>query len=566
MASVVINDTLGNPFQQTMRFYANPDLFRADREPSTTQVDSLLQALSEYEYVIASVHNTSTKAASGYGISDAISGLLAKLAAKTRLVLVVFGNAYTLSRLGDPLLPEAIVLSYEDTGWPQHYTAQALFGGTAATGRLPVTPGNGIAPGTGIRLDGPLSRLRFGHPLDQGISKVMFHKVDSLARSAIRAGATPGCQVLATWNGEVIYRQSFGNFTYDSAATPVSDTSLYDLASITKIAATALALMKLHESGEINIGRKASRYFHALRKTNKKDLLIRDILTHSAGLEPWIPFWKETMEHGNPSFNIYHHERDVNYNVQVADSLFMLGTYKEKIWQRIFDSKVGEPGNYVYSDIGMLIMQRVVEEVTGKPLDVYLEEEFYEPLGLHRLLFNPIGKVPGAGIVPTETDTAFRKTLVRGFVHDPAAAMLGGVSGHAGLFGDATSVAVILQLLLNGGTYGGRQYLKPETVALFTSRFNMTGKNRRGLVFDKPDPSLGRNGPTAVSATPFTFGHTGFTGTAAWADPGNKLIFVFLSNRVHPFAANNLLSQGNYRTEIMEAFYEVLRKTKSPDR
>jgi CubicO group peptidase (beta-lactamase class C family) len=367
-----------------------------------------------------------------------------------------------------------------------------------------------------------------------------------------------------SWKGNIIYRKSFGRHTYDPKSPVVSNTDLYDIASVTKTVATALALMKLQEEEEIDIEKKASRYYHALRKTNKRDLVIEDILTHRAGLKPFVPFWKNTLEKGKPAFNIYHFEKDVNYSVQVADSMFILKSYIDKLWKEIYDTPLSAHGEYVYSDIGLLLMQRVVENVTKLPLDEYLDTHFYEPLGLTRLSYNPVKKkVPLSRIAPTELDTTFRKRLVHGFVHDPTAAMLGGVAGHAGLFSDAYNVAVVMQMLLNGGEYGGHRFLKKETVKLFTERYIKEGTNRRGLLFDKPETGSGKTSPAARSASSETFGHTGFTGTAAWADPENDLVFVFLSNRVHPSANDNKLAKGNYRTDLMEAVYEVLRKRNS---
>lgn len=565
IASLVVNDSINNPFQQMMLNYDRVKLFRCDREPSTKIADSLLQELSGYDQVIFSIHNTSTKANSGYGISDRIAELMSALHKKTKVIAVVFGNSYCLSRL--PVLDSlpASVISYEDTYAPQYYTAQVLFGAYSAMGQLPVKPSDAFAAGAGLCYNPGNIRLGYVSTLDAVDSVQAFDKIDQLALKAIADKATPGCQILIASKGQIIYNKSFGNHTYEKNAPAVDSGDLYDIASITKIAATALAVMKLEEEGKIDVTRKASRYFHELKKTNKKDLIIADILTHQAGLKSWIPFWKNTLENNKLSFNIFHYEKDVNYNVPVCDSLFMLGSYKSKVWQEIFDSPLSDKGKYVYSDLGMLIMQRVVEEVTEMPFDAYLEKEFYEPLGLNRLLFNPVVSKSPYRTVPTEADTAFRRHLINGYVHDPAAAMLGGVAGNAGLFSNAQSLAVIMQMLLNGGTYGGQRFLKAETVTKFTSRYNANSTNRRGLIFDKPDALAGENGPTARSASSATFGHTGFTGTAAWADPENDLVFIFLSNRVHPSAANTKLANGNYRTDIMEAVYQLLsRSTATP--
>lgn len=563
IASLVMNDTLKNPFQEMILNYSNADLFRSDREPSKLFLDSLLRKLAGYEYVIFSIHNTSTKAASGYGVSDKAGEIINYLKDKVNLIIVMFGNAYTLSRLPEVEKNKSLILAYEDTNWPQYFTAQLIFGASKSHGVLPVTPVKTIPQGSGIQIQNDLSRLRFADPRELGLNKEDFDVVDSLALKAIKEKAAPGCQVLVAWKGNIIYQKSFGTFTYSDTSAKVNNNDLYDIASITKIAATALAFMKLKEEGEVDDEKKASKYFHELRKTNKRDIVIEDILSHRAGLKSWIPFWKNTMDGNRPSYNIYHPEKDVNYSVQVADSLFILKSYQEKLWKEIYDSPVASDEKYVYSDIGMFIMQKVIEEVSGTSLDSYLEQNFYEPLGLHRILFNPRTRFTLSKIVPTEFDTSFRKTLVHGFVHDPAAAMMGGIAGNAGLFSDAYSLAVIMQMLMNGGDYGGKRFLKQETVQHFTSRHDFEGDNRRGLFFDKPEINKLKNGPTAVSASPKTFGHTGFTGTCAWADPENELVYIFLSNRVHPDAENNKLAQGNYRTDIMEAVYQIIKNNKS---
>jgi len=561
IASIVINDTINNPFQEMLSNYCSPFVMNMEKDPTVQKLDSIAALLSTYEYVIFSIHNTSTKAVSGYGISDKTAELLKRLQGKVKLITVVFGNAYTLTRLPGIEKNGSLIISYEDTWWPQYYTAQAIFGAAPTNGKLPVTPGNGMTAGTGNLINKNYSRLRYTVPEEIGLAESDFSQLDTLAMRAIANGATPGCQVLVALKGKVIYQKSFGKFTYEDSVKYVKNTDLYDIASVTKIAATALAVMKLYEDGAIDIDKKASKYLHELRKTNKKDLIISDILTHQAGLKSWVPFWKETMDDSLPSYNIYHKEKDVNYSVQVADSLFILNSYPEKIWKEIIETPSGDVGKMEYSDLGMIIMQKLIEKVTDKPLDVYLEEQFYGPLGLHRLLYNPDGKISLINIVPTENDTAFRQRLIRGYVHDPAAAMMGGVAGHAGLFSDAGSLAVIMQMLLNGGEYGGKKYLERKTVELFTSRYNKSSVNRRGLVFDKPDPLVrDKNGPTAVSASLKSFGHSGFTGTCAWADPDKGLVYIFLSNRVYPSASNNKLAKGNYRTDIMEAVYDVLRK------
>jgi beta-N-acetylhexosaminidase len=554
IVSLVIGDSANNAFHQTIRRYTDAETIAVSRDFSLKTADSLVTLLSGYETVIVSIHNIMTKGALRYGISDTIPAFLDSLAKRVKLVTVVFGNSYSLSRLSSALHSEALIMSYEDTYWPQVNTAQLLLAGGGGGGELPVAVDHDFTKSNGIPGALAGTRLLFTTPAENILSGV-----DTLAYQAIRKKATPGCQILVAKNGKVIYEKSFGAFTYDSTRLVKND-DLYDLASITKVAATALATMKLVESNKIDITKKASYYLPGLRKSNKKNLVISDILTHQAGLKAWIPFWMETMENGKPAYNIYHPAKDVNYTIRVTDSLYMLSLQKDLVWKALLASDVDKPGKYVYSDLGMLIMQRIIEHITGETLDAYLEKEFYEPMGLYRLGFNPLDRFKTDQIPPTENDTAFRKQLIQGTVHDPAAAMLGGVAGNAGLFSDASSLAAVMQMLLNGGEYGETRYLQKETIDMFTSRYHKNGTNRRGLIFDKPETIPGKEGPTARSASPSTFGHTGFTGTCAWADPASGLVFIFLSNRVYPDAGNNRLVKENIRTDMMEEVYRVLNK------
>lgn len=559
MASVVYNDSLSNPFQNRLADFARTDIYSIPRDAGDPFLDSLLFRLEKYDRVILSIHNTTTRSSAGFGIIDLLSGWAGRLSERVPVTVVVFGNAYTLTRMSSSLNAGALVLAYEDTPVMQQLTAQGLFGGATMNGRIPVTPLPEIKRGTGLSLMRDPSRLRITDPLEMGIQPSQYHKIDSIAARVIADSAAPGLQVLVAWKGNIILQKSYGKHRYDSLASPVINTDLFDIASITKIAGTALAVMKLHELGVLDVEKKASRYFFPLRRTNKRDLVIEDILTHRAGLNAYIPFWKNTLENGKPSFNIYHFEKDVNYSIPVAGNMFILKSYPERIWKEIDESPLQDHGDYVYSDLGMLLMQRIVENLSEQPLDRYLEDHFYRPLGLPRMMYNPLqNKIPLNRIVPTELDRDFRQQLVHGYVHDPTAAMLGGVAGHAGLFSDAYSLAVIMQMMLNEGTYGGIRYLKPETVRLFTRKYDDDSQNRRGLIFDKPDFSDLKNSPAAQSASASTFGHTGFTGTAAWADPEHDLVFIFLSNRVHPDASVNKLAKGNYRTDMMEAVYDII--------
>lgn len=557
IASIVINDTLNNPFQDMLNRYAKVEKFVLPKDVSKKYADSLLRSLDCYERVIVSIHNTSTNASRNFGITDSIKYVIEKINKNKNSILCVFGNPYVLSMFNKLEEQQTLVLSYEDTYLPQYLTAQKIFGASPFSGKLPVSPVGLYTRGMGIS-PAIVPMVKYTVPEDAGVSSFRLNVIDSIIYPAIRDTAMPGCQVLASKNGKVFYNNAFGHHTYDKSR-PVKITDLYDIASVTKIASTALAAMLLVDKHKLDIDAKASKYLPELRHSNKKDITVKEIMAHQAGLQSWIPFYKSTVDSTGLDTTVYSYQIKENYTTPVAEGLYILDSYKDSIWNRIIQSHVEPAGKYVYSDLGLLILQKIIEKISGKPLDEYCQEQFYTPLGLHNMSFHPLKNHTLSVIIPTEDDTVFRKRLVHGYVHDPAAAMMGGVAGHAGLFSNAQSLGVIMQMLLNDGNYGGRQFIRRETVELFTRQAYPGTANRRGLIFDKPDPgSSGNNGPTAGSASPLTFGHTGFTGTAAWADPQSGFVYVFLSNRVHPSSASNKLAKLNIRTEVMDAFYKAM--------
>ncbi len=364
----------------------------------------------------------------------------------------------------------------------------------------------------------------------------------------------PGCVVLALREGKIIYEKAYGNFFYENES-PVKLNSIYDLASVTKICATTLSIMKLYEEGKINLKKKLSEYLTELKETNKKNITVENVLLHQAGLVSYIPFYKETIDiNGYPLPTIYSNEPNDSFNVFVAKNLYMKNTWVDTIYKRILMSPVGPTGKYVYSDNDFIFLAKLVERITNIPANEYVMKHFYEPMKLKTIGFDPLARNSKLNIAPTESEKVFRKQIVRGSVHDPGAAMMGGVAGHAGLFGNAYDVASIMQMLISGGTFKGVQYLKKETIALFTTYQNKG--SRRGYGFDKPEKdNATRSDPYPASiCSPFTFGHTGFTGICTWADPTNKLVFVFLSNRVYP-DVNNIFLKMNVRGKVMDCLY-----------
>ncbi len=559
IASVVIGDVKYNAFQKKILQYAPCELYSIEKNEAVDVFKSVKNYLVNYDLVILSVHNTNMKAEKNFGLTEQEEKFISEVMADYPTVLVDFGNAYTLTRFKNPDRAKAVVLSYEDTPVMQEITAQLLFGGISSNGKIPIQATSAFNKESGFGTKSPF-RCQYSFPEEAGMSSEVLSRIDSIAQEAISGHAMPGCQVLVAKDQKIIYYKSFGTHTYEDSIPVVND-DLYDIASVSKIAGTALAAMKLFDEGKIDLNKPLSKYLPALKKSNKKSLVIREVLAHQAGLKSWIPFWKETMTGDKLSGSIYHRIRSDDFSIRVADSVYMNNTYADSIFKWILDSPLGEKGKYVYSDLGPILMKVLIEKITGVPLDKYLEEKFYRPLGLTHLTYLPRAKYPLTEIIPTENDTAFRHQLLHGDVNDPAAAMMGGVSGNAGIFSDANDLAVIMQMLLNNGTYGGRKFLEPKTIEIFTKQQFIQNKNRRGLFFDKPEPDPPKSSPCCSGASLKTFGHQGFTGTCAWVDPKYNLVYIFLSNRVCPDASNEKLVKLNVRTQIQQVVYDAIEKS-----
>lgn len=541
------------PLQKSIAHFAEADNYFLTEGKSDYALKLLKENLKKYDVVIAGLHGTSKYPTHDYRVPKAAAAFLADLDKTTPCILVDFGNPYNLKFFQTI---KTVVMAYEDDEVNQNAAAEALFGIIGVDATLPVNVGESFKVGSG-KVIKPSGQLRFGFPEDVGIAPSDLERIDEIANKAIKDHATPGCQVLVAKNGTVIYSKAFGYHTY-SNVRKVSTNDLYDLASLTKVLATTMAIMRLVEDSAISLDDPMSKYLNVLDTTNKKDVTIREVLTHSAGLKDWIPFYRATVRDPIAYDTVYCDVPDSNFCVKVGDDLYMCKSYQEVIFGQIYDSPIKNPGDYKYSDLGMILMKYLVEEVTKVPFDQYLDSVFYKPMGLQYLTFNPLNKFPLDKIVPTEKNADFRHGVIHGYVHDPAAAMLGGVAGHAGLFSNAEDMARVLQMLLNGGSYGGIQFLKPETIAEFTE-YQRKG-SRRGLGFDKPEPNPNKISPCSELASGKCFGHSGFTGTQMWADPESELIYVFLSNRVHPTATNKLLIRNSVRTEIMDVIYESIPK------
>lgn len=554
IATVAIGASATTEFQKTISKYHDATHFHTASSTSGSALVELERELRDYDLVIASLHGTSKFPYKNYKVNPQSGKILEAIGKRVAVVFVDFGNPYNLKYFQGQ---HTVVMGYEDRDVHHQKTAQALFGAIGVDARLSVTVGD-YKEGEGVSYKS-LPLLQYGVPEEVGMNSELMKKIDKVAEEAISIKATPGCQVLVARHGKVIWEKSYGYHTY-SKKRHVQNEDLYDIASLTKVAATTISLMKLEEDGVIDLDDEMSRYLGDLDTTNKKKITIRDVLTHSSGLKGWIPFYRATVADPIAYDSIYHTTPDDRFCIKVDDDLYMCKDYQEVIFGEIYTSDVDRPGDYRYSDLGMILLRYLVEKVTHTPFDRYVDSVFYQPMGLRKLTYHPLRKFSKDEIVPTERDADFRKGVIHGYVHDPGAAMLGGVSGHAGLFSNASDLAALMQMLMYGGVYNGYRFLHPKTVKQFTS-YQMRG-SRRGLGFDKPEPSSRKINPTSDYASGLTFGHSGFTGTQMWADPQYGLVYIFLSNRVHPSANNKLLIRKSVRTEIMNAIYESIKGEK----
>ncbi|TAH21000.1 MAG: hypothetical protein EAZ08_04645 [Cytophagales bacterium] len=479
------------------------------------------------------------------------------------LVLVFFGSSEALARLKDFSSFTAVVLAHSSDSYTQDITAQAIFGAIPFKGTLAEEISPSFKKGDGIATES-LKRLKYTVPEELGIRSEWLKKADSIALVAIQKQATPSIQILVAKDGKVFYHKAFGYQTYDSI-TPANLENIYDLASVSKISTAIPALMKLSDEKKFDIDKTLADYFKRAKNSNKKNIVIRQILTHQSGLRAWIPFWQNTLVAAKNTNNqsvikvldpkVFQSKKSGRFPYQVAENLFIQKKYFQKnIVKQILESPIAEKKEYVYSDLSYYLYPEVIKKLTKKNVVDFLDDTFYKPLGASTLTYNPLQKFEKQRIIPTEYDSLFRKQLIQGYVHDEGAAMLGGISTHAGLFGTSNDLAKLLQMYLQNGYYGGKQYLSPEILAEFT-RCQFCPTNLRGVGFDR---QRGTNAAKSVSEQ--SYGHSGFTGNLVWIDPANGLLYIFLSNRVYPTRNNSRISDLNIRTDIQEVFYEVLRK------
>lgn len=542
-------------FHSTLQLYFPMVAFDMPEDRDTKKDAEFVRSLKDYTTVIVSVHKSDKNPWKNYKIYAGDWELVKSISEQNNTVLTVFANAYSLHALPEQNKLRSVVMAYQNNAYAQSMAAQLIFGGIQSRGHLPVSISERWKAGFGLDSRMPI-RMKYTMPEEFGVTSARLKKADEIALEGIAAGAYPGCQILAAKNGKVIYYKSFGHHTYKKER-PVINSDIYDLASVTKVTSTLGAVMKMYDEGALDLKQTFGHYIPYVKGTNKENIRVEDILTHQAGLKAWIPFYLQTMEANKKLLPALYSRTPVPGKTrQVADSMYILDTYRDSMYIKMYASPLGARGSYVYSDLGFYFMQAIVERWKEEPLDQMVQQMFYKSLGAYSLGFKPLERFPRDRIVPTEQENYWRRQLIHGYVHDQGAAMCGGVAGHAGLFSNANDLAKMMQMYLNKGSYGGVRYLSAKTVEEFSKcRFCANG-NRRALGFDRA-PNSGGTPCECVSYN--SYGHTGFTGTMVWMDPETGILYVFLSNRVHPDAENKLLMNKNIRARIQEVFYSALQ-------
>lgn len=562
IATIAINRNDISSFQRRIEAYYPCDHFFID--PSDLVLcRKLLKKLSGYDLVIAGVFDLDQRPNMGFGIKPDLKGFLEKLLTNNRTIITWFGNPYGIDKVNILQKANGLILAYQENEFTEDLSAQLIFGGIGASGTLPVTINSKWPSGWGFTTPGDL-RLQYGIPENAGMSSAILNtKIDSIVNVGLKAKAYPGCVVMAARKGVVVFEKAYGYQTYDDRIA-VKDDDLYDLASITKISSTLPGLMLLNTEGKFDPDKTLGFYLPDFKNTNKGDIGMRDFLTHQAGLTPFIQFWKETIKkNGEFKPRTFSFGPSKKFPYEVAQGLYMHKNYRKKMFNEIKKSKLGEK-KYVYSDLTFIIAPEIINRLTGQKWHEFVTDSVYKKIGAMEMGFNPYKRFPIDRIVPTEYDSLFRKQLLHGTVHDEAAAMQGGISGHAGLFSDANDLMKLMELYRRMGEYGGQQIIGKNVMEEYTKVQFPENKNRRGLGFDKPllnNSQLPENEayPTR-SASPESFGHSGYTGTFVWVDPVSEISYVFLCNRVNPTRRSEQLYNLNIRSGILKAIYDSIRK------
>ena len=570
IASVAIGES-GHVFQKSLNRYKSVDTFSIAEDASIKDQAFLLNQLSKYNLVIVSIHKSNKNFWNSYKISKSTDIFIQTIAMQSKVLLTIFANPYSLNSLLFTDNFDALLLAYQSSDLAQDFAAQSIFGGINIDGKTPVQTSH-FKINSGLNTDA--FRMSYVDSYDIDISSELESSIDSIIKVAINEKAFPGCQVLIAKGDKVFLNKSYGFHTYDQLRE-VLNSDVYDLASITKIASTIPSLMKLVDENKFSLQANLGYYLN-IQNSNKHQLLIKDILAHQSGLQSWIPFYKKTLYKDsilntlNLRDTLYSKFRSLEFPVEVADSVFLHFSYPDSIFKQIIDSDLLLEKEYVYSDLGYYLLKPIIENISNLSLEDYTRFNFYNKLGMENLGYLPRKRLALSRIIPTENDFIFRSQLLKGYVHDMGAAMFGGVGAHAGLFSNANDLAKLMRMLLNNGVYAEQRFLSKNVIKRFTDCQFCELDNRRGAGFDKPALENQEGGPTCKCVSELSFGHSGFTGTLAWADPETQIIYIFLSNRIYPDASNMKLLDMNVRTEIMDLIFKYNklsedRLTSSPE-
>jgi beta-N-acetylhexosaminidase len=556
MASIAVGGDEGNLFQSTLELYGNVKPYLVHDKPSkVSQWKPIVDEAVKSDLVIVSIHKIRHSEKLDYGITEETLNLLRDVQKRSRLIVCVFGNPYSLKFFDEF---ETVICGFEDEEEAQMASSNVLFGVNSAHGKVPVnTLSSDGKLDYGYEVES-IQRLGFSLPSEVGMDGNKLEEIRRIAQSAINAEEFPGCQVLVARKGKVVFYEGFGNLKY-AYGEPVTRHTIYDLASVTKVASTIQAMMMLYDQKRIDINLPISFYLPELKNTNKNKITIKEILLHQASLKAFVPFYEST-KNGSSGLNPAYFASNAAPSgyPKIADNLFINPALKDSVFSWIESSSLIAPvgSKYVYSDLGLLLLQRLVEKVSGRNLDAYVGVNIYEPMGLNKMMYNVFERMPKDLIAPTEMSGDFRKANIQGTVHDPNAALMGGIAGHAGLFSNAWDLAKLMQMNLNGGSYDDLSFFSKQTIDFFTKSSSKI--SHRGLGWNKP--SGPGDGTVSQYASDKTYGHTGFTGTCVWVDPEEDLVFVFLSNRVYPSAANQKIIRNKTRQKLHDVAYKALIK------
>ncbi|MFT7606598.1 MAG: beta-N-acetylhexosaminidase, partial [Saprospiraceae bacterium] len=555
IASLSIGSTKRTKFQSTLGLYGEITHHNVGKEISNSKSKQLIGQLKKYDVVILGLHNMNQYAKKDFGLTKSTKKFIEDLSKETKVVLTVFGNPYALKYFDDI---DWVLEAYDEDSDTEDLAAQALFGAFGINGKLPVTASPKSKFNVGISTVNAF-RMGYGIPEEVGLDSKILNKIDGLAEEAISNKATPGCVVLVAKDGQVVFHKAYGYHTYRKLQRTLTS-DIFDLASVTKIAASTIAVMKLQDEGALSVFKPMDTYLPPLRGTNKMGILLQDMMTHHAKLSAWIPFYQQTItsskRNPRPMTKFYAKKSIGNFSVPVTEKLFMRDDFVSEIKAQIYNSDLRSNPGYKYSDLAFYMVSDMINFKTGKPINQYVKENFYNKLGLSTMGYKPWVKHSLTRVVPTEEDNYFRRQRVHGYVHDMGAAMLGGVGGHAGLFSDANDLAILMQMVLNGGYYGGERFFSKTTANIFTRR--PSNCTRRGLGFDMKELDQAKSQNVCSEASVNTFGHLGFTGICTWVDPDEDLIYIFLSNRTYPSMNNYKLNKEDYRPRIQSVIYEAL--------